>query len=215
MTTEFLSDCDVIWVSPKIGPKKRTWMQIVYWEVSQEVVVRVYSGETRKGKKTNTKCVHEWVAVQNCGHNPTGTPQRDYMEHTLELCTGMQEAKCWFTNTHPGGIRLEFPSMPFKQAKHTLVVTEYPQTETPEFLSCLAELPTRDFWESNSVCQTLLAGILLHQNAVVLSKWSSWYPQSLLWASLVLSLPCFGFLERHPWMTSVPKAKLLHRVESG
>lgn len=31
------------------------------------------------------------------------------------------------------------------QAGQTLVAIEHPHTETPEFLSCLVELPIRDF----------------------------------------------------------------------
>lgn len=101
---------------------------------------------------------------------PPGSPRETIWNIPWNCALGCKKLSADSLTPTLGALGCEFPSMPCKQAKHTLVVTEHPQTEIPEFISCLAELSTRDFWESKSVCQTLLAGFLLHQNAVVLSK---------------------------------------------
>lgn len=142
MTTEFLSDSGVIWVSPKVGPKTRTWIQVVYWEVSQEVEVKSTARKQGKERKSIQS-----VSVQNCVHNrpPPGPPRKAVWNTPWNCVLGCKKLSANSLTSTEGAFCCKFPSMPCKQAKHTLVAMEHPHTETPEFLSCLVELPIRDF----------------------------------------------------------------------
>lgn len=142
-----------------------------------------------------------------------GLPREACMEHTSELYTGMQETESWFTKTYPGDISLQVSQHALQTGQAHPCGHRTPLDRDTRISQCLVKLPGRDFWESNSIYQTLLAGFLLHQNALLPSKWSSWYPQRLLWV-LSSQLALFWL----PWKASLhvirPKAKLLDKVKS-
>lgn len=104
-------------------------------EMSEEVEEqRVEQGEKER-KESNTECVHELVAMRNYGHNPTGAPLQAVWNIPQNYILRAKKLGVDSLTSILGALAPEFPSMPCKQTKHTLVVTEHPQTETREALS--------------------------------------------------------------------------------
>lgn len=80
----------------------------------------------KERKESSTKCVHELVAKRNYGHNPTGAPLEAVWNIAQNYILRGKKLGVDSLTSILGALAPEFPSMPCKLTKHTLV-TEHPQ----------------------------------------------------------------------------------------